>query len=164
MPSPGDVARSTLYLLVSFPLGVVYLALVVSGVIVGVPLLLFAVGVVVLAGVAAVARRVAVLDAGLGARLFDVPAPVLAEPRASTGVFDAAFAELAALSGYRAVAYLLVRFGIGVVGFTFVVTWLGAAAALVATPLYYDDPAITVGVVGVWEVETLAAAVAVAGV
>jgi hypothetical protein len=164
MPAPGEVARSTLYLLVSFPLGVVYLVLVVSGVTVGVALLLFAVGVVVLAGVGAVARRVAVFDAGLGARLFDVPAPVLGEPRESTGVFDAAFAELTTLSGYRAAAYLLVRSGIGVAGFTFVVTWLGAAATLLGAPLYYDDPGVTVGVVGVWEAETFLAAAAVAGV
>lgn len=162
MDAPGDVVRSTLYLLVSFPLGVVYLALVVSGVTVGVALLLFVVGVVVLAGVAAAARRVAAVDVALGARLFGAPAPALAHPRDSSGVFDAAVAELTTLSGYRAAAYLVVRFVVGVAGFMFVVTWLGVTAALLGTPLYYDDPAVTVGVVGVWEVETLPVALAVA--
>lgn len=160
----GDVVRSTLYLLLSFPLGTAYLAFVVGGVSAGVSLLLFVVGVAVLATVAAVSRHLAALDAALGARLFGVPAPTLSRPRPSEGLVDATIAELSTASGYRAVLYLLVRFVVGVAGFTYVVTWMALAAALLGTPLYYDRPGTTVGLAGVWEVETLPAAVAVAGV
>lgn len=146
----------------SFPLGTAYFVFVAVGVAVGVSLLVFVVGVVVLAAVAAAARRVAAFDAALGARLFDVPAPTLAAPRASDGLFDAVVAELSTPSGYRAVAYLLVRWVVGVAGFTFVVTWLTLAGALLGAPLYYDHSEFTVGVVDVWEVETMPAALAVA--
>jgi hypothetical protein len=158
----GDAARSTVYLLVSFPLGVAYVAVVAAGVAVGLSLLLFVVGVVVLAGVAAVSRRLASFDAAIGARLFDAPAPTLASPRSASGLLDAAVAELSTPSGYRAAAYLVVRFAVGVAGFTFVATWLTLAAALLGAPLYYDSAAVTLGVVGVWEVQTLSGALAAA--
>ncbi|WP_336035927.1 sensor domain-containing protein [Halobacterium yunchengense] len=157
-----DAARSTLYLLVSFPLGVAYFALVVGGVAAGISLLVFVVGVVVLAATAAAARRVAALDAAFGARVYGLPAPSLAAPRSTDGLFDAAVAELATPAGYRATAYLVARFGVGLAGFTYVVTWLSVSGALLGAPLYYDAPGVTVGVPGAWTVTTLPGALAVA--
>lgn len=163
MLSIREVGCSTLYLLVSFPLGIAYFAFVVAGVATGVALLLFVVGVVVFGGVTAVSRRIAVADAVLGQRLFGIPAPTVAEPREANGLVDATIAELTTLSSYRSVAYLLVRFAVGVGGFTFVVTWLAISGALLATPLYYDDPTVSVEVFGLGTVETMNAALAVAG-
>lgn len=159
-----DAARSTLYFLLSFPLGTAYFAFVVGGVAAGVSLLVFVVGAVVLAAVAAVSRRLAAFDAALGARLFDVPAPAPSTPRSSDGLLDATIAELSSVSGYRAVLYLLFRFAVGLVGFTYVVTWVGLAVGFLSAPLYYDDPEFTVSLGGVLAVDTLPVALAVAAI
>jgi hypothetical protein len=161
MPSRiADAVRGTVYLLVSFPLGVAYFVFVVAGVTVGVSLLLLVVGVFVLSGTASLARRVAVADAELGAWLFDTPVPSLDVRDAHGDSVEAALVDLTSLASYRALAYLLVRFVVGVGGFVVVVTWLALAGALLATPLLYDDPDYTVTVV-FHTVETLPVALAV---
>jgi len=165
MPVPAlrDVGRSTLYLLASLPLGTAYFALVVGGAAAGVSLLVFVVGVVVLAATAAAARKVAAFDAALAARLFDLPEPSLRAPQTSGGILSTALAELRSPSGYRAAAYLLARFGVGLVGFTAVVGWLALSVGLLGAPLYYDQPGVTVGVTGVWEASTLERALVASG-
>lgn len=165
MPSRfADVPRSTAYLLVSFPLGVAYVAFLAAAVATGTALLVFVVGAFVFAGAMAVSRRVALADARVAARLFDLPAPELARPDAEGTLVEAMLAEFASPAGYRGVTYLLVRSMVSLAGFVVVVTWLALSAALLGTPLYYDNPDLTVGVAGVWEVETLAGALALAGV
>ncbi|MFB6072921.1 MAG: sensor domain-containing protein [Halobacterium sp.] len=157
----ADVPRSTVYFLVSFPLGVAYAVFLAAAAAAGAALLVFVVGAFVLAGALAVSRRVAVADAALAARLFGLPAPALDGPASDGGLVAAAVAEFGSASGYRAVAYLLVRFVAGVAGFVAVVTWLALSAAFVGAPLYYDDPDTSIQLAGVWEVETLAGALAV---
>lgn len=165
MPSRlADVPRSTAYFLVSFPLGVAYVVFLVAAVATGTALLVVVVGAFVFAGAMAVSRRVALADARFAARLFGLPTPELARPASDGSLVDAAIAEFASPAGYRGATYLLVRFAVGVAGFVVVVTWLALSAALLGTPLYYDDPDVTIGVAGVWEVETLAVALAIAGV
>jgi hypothetical protein len=156
----ADAVRGTVYLLASFPLGLAYFVLVVAGVTVGFSLLLLVVGVFVLAGTASLARRVAVADAALGAWLFDTPVPALNVRDAHGDSIEAALVDLTSLASYRALAYLLVRFVVGVGGFVVVVTWLALAGGLLATPLLYDDPAYTI-TVGFHTVETLPVALAV---
>ncbi|WP_232703223.1 sensor domain-containing protein [Halobacterium wangiae] len=166
MALPGDVPRSTAYLLLSFPLGIAYFTFVVAALSAGAALLVFVVGVFVLAGAAPLARRVAVADAALGAKLFGTPVARLDGPDSDGGMLALALAELTHPSGYRAVFYLLARFVVGVAGFTVVVTWLTLSGTLLGTPFYYDHPDVTVGVTGVGEVETLGVALlfAAAGV
>lgn len=159
-----DALRSSTYLLASLPLGVAYFAFVVGAASAGVSLLVFAVGVFVLAGGVALARRLAVADAALVARLYDTPVPELASPSVDGGLLATAAAELRCPDSYRATGYLLSRFVVGVAGFTAVVTWLATAGVLLATPLLYDRADFYVGVAGGWTVETLPAALGVAAV
>lgn len=158
-----DVLRGTLYLLASFPLGVAYFALVVAGVALGVSLLIVVVGVFVLAGTAALARRLAVADAAFATWLFDTPEPTLDVRDAHGDYFETALVELTALASYRALAYLLARFVVGVGGFVVVVTWLALSGSLLATPLLYDDPEWSV-TIGTYTVETLSVALALGAV
>jgi len=160
----ADVLRSVAYLLVSFPLGVLYFTLLTGVVAAGVSLLVFVVGVLVLAGGGAVARRVALVDAALAARLYGTPRPDLPGPSTDGGLLETALAELTHPSGYRSAAYLFVRFVVGVAAFVYLVTWASLSAALLSAPALYDDPNYTVGVVGVWEVQSLGVALAVAAV
>lgn len=163
-PRFTDVPRSAVYLLVSFPLGVAYVAFLAAAVATGAALLVFVVGAFAFAGALAVSRRVALADASVAAWLFGLSTPELSDPGGEGTLVEAAFAEFASLSGYRGVAYLLVRFAVGVAGFVVVVTWLALSVALLGTPLFYDDPDVTVGVPDVWEVETLAGALVLAAV
>lgn len=152
---PLDALRSPAFLLASFPLGIAYVVFVVGAASAGVSLLVVAVGVFVLAGGVAVARRLAVADAALAARLYDTPVPDLASPSVDGGLLATASAELRCPDSYRATAYLLSRFAVGVAGFTVVLTWLTTAVALLATPFVYDHPDFHVGVAGAWTVDTL---------
>lgn len=158
-----DVLRGTLYLLASFPLGVAYFVFVVAGVSLGGSLLILVVGVFVLAGTASVARRLAVADARFAAWLFDTPAPSLYLRPAHGGLFETSLVELTSLASYRALAYLLARFVVGVGGFVVVVTWLTLSGSLLATPLLYDDPDVTV-TIAFYTVETLPVALVLAGI
>jgi len=159
---PLDVLRSPAYLLASFPLGTAYFAFVVGAASAGVSLLVFVVGVLVLAGGVAVARRLAVADAELAARLYDTPVPELASPSVDGGLLATAAAELRCPDSYRATAYLLSRFAVGVAGFAVVTVWLTTAVALLATPLLYDHPEFYVGVAGGWTVDSLPTALGAA--
>lgn len=159
---PLDAVRSPLYLLGSFPLGVAYFTLLGAAASAGVSLLVFVVGVFVLAGGAAVARRVAAADAALTARVYDTPAPELASPSVDGGLLATALAELRCPDSYRAAGYLLVRFAVGVAGLTAVVTWLTVSVALLATPFLYDHPEFYVGATGVWTVDSMQAALGAA--
>jgi len=159
---PSDVLRSPLYLLASFPLGVAYFTLLAAAASAGVSLLVFVVGAFVLAGGAAVARRVAAADAALVARLYDTPTPELASPSVDGGLLATSLAELRCPDSYRAAGYLLVRSAVGFAGFTAVVTWLTVSGALLAAPLLYDRPGFYVGAAGVWTVDSLPVALAVA--
>lgn len=158
-----DVLRGTIYLLASFPLGVAYFVFLVAGVALGVSLLVVVVGVFVLGGTAALSRRLAVADAAFAAWLFDTPSPTLGVKSAHGDYFETALVELTSLASYRALAYLLARFVVGVGGFVVVVTWLALAGSLLATPLLYDEPSWTV-TVGPYVVETLPVALALGAV
>jgi hypothetical protein len=159
----ADLLRGTLYLLASFPLGVAYFVFVVAGVSIGLSLLVVVVGVFVLAGTTALARRLAVADAAFATWLFDTPEPTLDVRGVHGDYFETALVELTSLASYRALAYLLARFVVGVGGFVVVVTWLALAASLLATPLLYDEPRWTV-TVGPYVVETLPVALALGAV
>jgi hypothetical protein len=157
-----DVLRSPAYLLASLPLGTAYFAFVVGAASAGAALLVVAVGAFVLAGGVAVARRLAVADATLAAKLYGTPVPELASPAVDGGLPATARAELLCPDSYRATGYLLVRFGVGVVGFAAVATWLATSVALLATPLLYDHPDFYVGVAGGWTVDSLPTALGAA--
>lgn len=153
-----SAALAVAYLLASFAVGLAYFVFLVTGLAVGVSLLVLLVGVFVLAGTLALSRYVAVFDARVTARLFDLAPPSLAAPESSGGLLEATLAEFRHPADYRAVLYLCVRAATGFVGFVVVVTWLAVSLSMALAPVLYANWTYTVAG---YAVTTLPAALAV---
>ncbi len=156
-----------LYLALAFPLGVLYLVFVTIGlslgiglaiVLVGIPILVVVVGVTL--GIAGFERWLAALLLGVDFGSSDAETDGEAgDVEASTGsTADAGDDEepsaprrvlsvLVDSGTWLAVAYLPVKFVLGVAGFLVMTVLLSTAVALLLAPLYYRQPGVYVGVV-----------------
>jgi hypothetical protein len=136
----GQTYRNVAYLLVRFGLGVAYFTAFVTGITIGVALVPLGVGVLVLAGVLAMAEHAGLVEAYLLERLLGRrvefrrtdPTAVPAWPYLKT----VATTE----RNYWLVGYCLLSFLFGVVAFVAVVTGLTLSVALVVAPLAFWVP------------------------
>jgi hypothetical protein len=175
--------RNLLYLLLAFPLGIVYSVWIVAGSAVGVGLLVTWVGLPILILTLWGTTVAAGLEAWLAESLVGVDASVpaaLGEFRLKDGLalpgegfVDAVKRLVAAPSTWTSVVLLVTKFVTGIISFVAVVTTTAMSAALLAAPLVYDHTAIPFGAanpaaaggytVGSWTVSTLPEALVVAG-
>jgi hypothetical protein len=146
--------RNLAYLLLTFPLGILYFTVIVSGGSAGLGMVPIAVGVPVLVAVLALATALAGFESrltrGLVGTDVDYSAP---DPSDLTAV---EYGKRVAFDprSYLAVGYLLSKFVIGIAAFVVMVTSAALSAAFAAAPLLYDYPGVAYGT-GVWSVETL---------
>ncbi|WP_134670076.1 sensor domain-containing protein [Halorussus marinus] len=182
--------RNLLYLVLAFPLGLVYFVFLSIGLSLGVGLAITVIGIPILlavlavsTGLAAVERELATLLLGVHIETASGPTPESLIERAKRLVID--------VGTWKALVYLGSKFVIGVVSFVVVTTLLVTATSLLAVPFVYQQPGVYVGVVtdapiefhpslyvawrqilvgvetvvsvGSWQVTTLSEALAVAG-
>ena len=141
--------RNVLYLVVGFPLGLIYAVGLTVGLAVGASFALFLVGVPVVVGTVAVSRFVADFERRLANRLLDAGIPKPDDTPARTDdepLHRTALAYLGAPSTWKGIVFLYVRFWLGVAAFTVAAVLLGASVALMTAPLHYTDP--NIGFVG----------------
>lgn len=129
--------RNVLYLLVSFPLGILYFVFTVTGLSVGIGLALIAVGIPILVFTLMVVGLFGRIERGLLRGLLH--APVMTPPPAPlpSGIVESLRAYLRRPETWKNVVYSLVHFPFGVVGFSLVMAFLPAGAFLLLTPLTY---------------------------
>lgn len=180
-PLRSRTYRNLLYLLVAFPLGIVYFVGLVTGTAVGAGLLVTWVGLPILLATLAGAAVAAGIEARLASRLVGVDAAVptflrefdirdgVALP--GDGFVDAIRRLVTAPSTWTSVVLLVYKFVVGLVSFVAVVTVGSITVALLAAPLVYDASGTlaTGGAsgqyrIGSWVVNSLPEALAVAGV
>jgi hypothetical protein len=179
-PVRSRTYRHLLYLLLAFPLGIVYFVGFVTGTAVGLGLLVTWLGLPILLLTLSAAAAAAGIEARLATRLVGVDAAVpaflrefdvddgLAVP--GDGFVDAVRRLVTTPSTWTAVVLLIYKFVFGLVAFVAVTTVGSISAALLAAPVVYDDPAgIAAGAatagqyrVGSWTVGSLPEALAVA--
>lgn len=137
---------AVLYLALAFPLGLVYFVGTVVGVsvglglsvlLVGIPLLVVTVGFVYLA--ASVERVLARMLLGA-----DVRQPAWKVTQA-TGFRDRSVALVTDPAVWGSLVFVLSKLFIGTAAFTLLVVFGTVVGSLIATPLYYDTPGVTVG-------------------
>jgi hypothetical protein len=136
----GQTYRNLAYLLVRFGLGIAYFTAFVTGLALGVALVPLGVGVVVLAGVLAMAEHAGLVEAYLLERLLGRrvefrrtdPTAVPAWPYLKT----VATTE----RNYWLVGYCLLSFFLGILAFVAVVTGLSLSLALAVAPLAFWVP------------------------
>ena len=147
-PFRARTYAALLYLALAFPLGIAYFVCTVVGLslglglsvlLVGVPILVATVGGVVLVSIGerALARTL------LGAEI-DPPSWKVTE---ASGAVDGAVAVVTDLAVWGALAFVLSKLIVGVVGFTVITVVLSVGGSLLATPLYYDAPGASVGLI-----------------
>jgi hypothetical protein len=181
-PLRSRTYRHLLYLLLAFPLGLVYFIGFVTGTAVGLGLLVTWVGLPVLLFTLAAASAAAGIEAQLARRLVGVDAAVPAFLREfdvddgltlpGDGFVDAVRRLVTTPSTWTAVVLLMYKFVFGIVAVVAVTAVGSISAALLAAPFVYDAPAgIVAGAagagqyrIGSWTVGSLPEALAVAGV
>ena len=165
----GVVVRSQswlnlLYLVLEFPLGLFYFVFLTTCLAVGISLLIIWVGIFVLGLTAAcwwafAAFERSLADGLLGTRLSPAPQPW----RRATGTWPRIKAHFGSSATWKDLAFLFVKFPLGLLSFVVVVSLGATSLALVTAPIYYRYAESTDihGIVhhglnfGVWTVDRL---------
>jgi hypothetical protein len=146
LPSPlarlrsAQTYRNLAYLLVRFPLGIAYLTVFVTGITVGVVLVPFGVGVVVLAAVLGAAEHAGALEAMLLERLLGRRVAFERTDPNELPVWPYLKTVGTERRNYALVAYCLASFALGIAVFVVVVTGTVLSVALAVAPLVYWLP------------------------
>lgn len=146
VPLRTQTYRNLLYLLLAFPLGILYFVLITVGISVGIAMLILVVGVFLLITffgfffLIANAERIftnIVLGTAIQGR--ERKRDGLLREQAKDIVFDR--------KTWTSIIYLPVKFVFGLVGFITIFVGFSTAIAMLMVPLYYDQPGVYVGVI-----------------
>lgn len=179
-PFRAQTYRNLLYLVLAFPLGLVYFVGLLFGVTLGVGLLVTWVGLPIILATLAAATVAAGLEASLARRLVGVDASApsfLREFDVSDGLVfpgdgfvDAVRQLVTARTTWTSVVLVLAKFGFGLLSFVALAVGGAVTGAFLAAPFVYDDPAVVLGLgrvvvdgqytVGPWTVDTFPEALA----
>lgn len=148
-PFSPQTYRNLAYLALAFPLGLAYFIPLVVGLSLGVGLAVMVVGVPLILGVLAVSLGVASFERWLTVLLLGIhiPAesPSAISPDANLDIVDRLRHLVASQTTWKAVIYLASKLAFGVVSFTAIVSLLTTAVTFLFTPLFYNQPGVSVG-------------------
>ena len=137
-----------LYLVLAFPLGLIYFIFIVTGVSLGVALLMVLVGAPILMTVLVASHVFAAFERASARHLLSVEIDSPAYPFLDDDdAVDAVRSLVLGPDTYKAMGFLVAKFVIGIAAFTLLTTLLTMSIALLLTPLYYRNPNVTVGIV-----------------
>ncbi|MEF8783848.1 MAG: sensor domain-containing protein [Haloarculaceae archaeon] len=129
--------KNLLYLLLAFPLGMVYYVILMVGFTLGIGLSVLVVGLGVLLVTVIGLRFIAAFERTLANALLDtaIPAPDDVS-KAADGFTGTAKAYLRAPSTWRGLGFVALKFWVGILSFVLLVTFLGTAVELLLLPLF----------------------------
>lgn len=138
-PAPKPTLSSGAYILMSFPLGVLYFIYIVAGLALSIVLIPIFIGLPMLVGVLAGAGGIAKFERNLARSVLgrpetETPAP---QPSAETTFFRRLGAALTDSSSYLNALLCLLKFPIGIINFVVSVTLVSVSLALIAAPAVY---------------------------
>jgi hypothetical protein len=127
-----------LYLLLAFPLGIAYFVFLVTGFSLGIGLLILWVGFLILAGVLALCWPLTLFERQMVISLLHIDIPALqANQQPGRTLFQQIKSHLTSSTTWKGIAFLLLKFPIGIVDFTVAVTLLSLSFGLLLAPLAY---------------------------
>lgn len=158
VPFRAQTYRNLLYLGLAFPLGICYFVLFVTGLSLGVGLLIVWVGLPILLLTLVGAAAAAGIEVTLARELVGVEAELPSVLREATvgdrvvlpgdGFLDAVRTLVTAPTTWTSVLLVLAKFAFGIAAFVALTTVLAVSTGLTAAPLLYDNPGVQVGLVG----------------
>lgn len=183
--------RNLLYLVLAFPLGLVYFVLFAVGLSLGVGLAVVVVGIPILLAMLALATGLATVERRMATAFLGIEIPTRNDPMPDS-LRGWVRRLVATLGPWKAVVYLVTKLFIGAAAYVVVLSLLVTAVSMLVVPLVYNQPGVYVGVVrdapvsyhpelyvgwdrllvgletvitlSAWRIDTLAEALAVAGI
>lgn len=152
--------RNLLYLLLAFPLGILYFVALTTGLTLGIGLVVALLGIPLLIAVVVGSRWLAAFERAVANKLLGltIQAPNDVDTGVEEGVWSRARARLLARSTWMGLLYLFLKLPIGIASVTLVVTALTVSIGLLTAPLTY--PLVEEGIqLGVWTIDTLPEAI-----
>lgn len=149
VPLRPQTYRNLLFLLLAFPLGLVYFVLLAVGLSIGVGLAITVVGIPIVVATLALATGLGAAERKLSALLLGIDIePPAASPLSladDRSVLDRVTALVTTLRTWTAVLYLASKLLLGLVSFFLIMTLLVTAVTLLVVPFVYDQPGVYVG-------------------
>jgi hypothetical protein len=158
----GQTYLNTLYVFLAFPLGLFYFIFLVTGISLGLGLAVVWVGFLILLAVFAGWYGLAAFERQMAIWLLHehIP-PLLKQDLSDKTLWEKFLAVLRNPVTWKGLAYLLVKFPLGLVTFVVVVTITAVSGSLIAAPFYYSIFHPTVDFVAIsWVIDTLPEALA----
>ena len=134
----GQTYLNMLYLLMSFPLGILYFVFLVTGLSVGISLMIVWVGLLILLAVFAAWYGLLVFERQLAMWLLKTEIPPMVRqdvPQAS--LWQKFVAAIQNSVAWKGLVYLFARFPMGIFSFVVLISLLALSASLIAAPFYY---------------------------
>ena len=132
----GNTYSNLLYLLLSFPLGIFYFVLVITGLSLGLGLVFTLLGIPILFGTLLLCRVFANFELQQ-AKILSGISRISHRIKKSKGFWNKIKAYLADSYTWKSLAYLIIKFPIGIINFVLLVTLLSVSLSLIATPVVY---------------------------
>ncbi len=144
---------NVIYLLLSFPLGIIYFVFLVTGLSLGFGLIITLLGIPILLLVLLASRALSVFEREMAIKLLgeDIP-PILRDDLSDRSLWTRLKALLTNPVTWTGIVYLFAKFPIGIASFVVTVVLLSVTFALISAPLHYWASEINIGS---WEVDTL---------
>ena len=165
----GQAYLNLLYLLAAFPLGILYFVLLVSGLSLGIPLLIVWVGIPILLMVGALWWVLASFECFMAIHWLKEDVPVMSRPSIEGADVWARFKDyLANPVTWKSLLYLFMKFPLGGAGFVLLATLISLTLAFLTMPFMYEFlPEFQAGVVfspglPTWHVDSMNDALLVA--
>jgi len=155
----GETYLNIIYLLLAFPLGTAYFVFLVTGLSLGISLLIIWIGIPILLFMIVAWWGLVVFERQLAIWLLHVDIPPISRDTTSG---QSAWVQLKAhLSNpltWKGLAYLFARFPLGIFSFVVAFTLIALTGALVFAPLTYTNPESQMYIFS-WQIDTLNEAV-----
>lgn len=162
----GQTYLNALFLLLAFPLGLIYFIFLVVGISVGLPLIILWVGLLILALVFAAWVGLIGFERNMAKWLLHEKIPLHARPNlAGKNLWQKFTTTISDPITWKGLVYLLAKLPLGVLSFSVLVTLGSISLSLLAAPIYYKwiQPQITITLVDgrPWMINSLSTALLV---
>ena len=142
----GQTYLNLLYLLLAFPLGIFYFVFLVTGISLGIALVIVWVGLLILVGVFASWYAFTAFERGMAiGMLREDILPMSQQDLTGKTLWQKFTATVANPVTWKGLAFLLAKFPLGILSFVALVTLLSVSVAFLTMPFYYSyvNPEIT---------------------